>query len=266
MVESKQNLLEQFIFDNAANQSSAEEESEEEESDENQEPEAEERVQCEDCGKIVPKVKLERHKSYYCTKASAECPLCSGKFLLAEMDEHLDSCGKQEQKLEGSPEDLVRCKVCGATMKKEELKDHAIAHVVEQKQLETQAMMRVVEINEFFEEEKLETGDRTPVLKPDELNELPTKKFTPSSSEQADKPSCRICMSEFEEGDQVRTTRCLHLFHQECLDKWLLTQAGGCPICKVKQAPKQTKETKLETHTRNLIRRLSGGRIQMRLK
>ena len=35
MVESKQNLLEQFIFDNAANQSSAEEESEEEESDEN---------------------------------------------------------------------------------------------------------------------------------------------------------------------------------------------------------------------------------------
>ena len=40
-------------------------------------------------------------------------------------------------------------------------------------------MMRVVEINEFFEEEKLETGDRTPVLKPEELNELPTKKFVP---------------------------------------------------------------------------------------
>ena len=62
-------------------------------------------------------------------------------------------------------------------------------------------MMRVVEINEFFEEEKLETGDRTPVLKPEELNELPTKKFTPSSSEQAEKPSCRICMSELEEGE-----------------------------------------------------------------
>ena len=42
-------------------------------------------------------------------------------------------------------------------------------------------MMRVVEINEFFEEEKLETGDRTPVLKPGELNELPTKKFVPSA-------------------------------------------------------------------------------------
>ena len=61
--------------------------------------------------------------------------------------------------------------------------------------------MRVVEIDEFFEEEKLETGDRTPVLKPDELNELPTKKFTPSSSGEADKPSCRICMSDLLEGE-----------------------------------------------------------------
>ena len=43
-------------------------------------------------------------------------------------------------------------------------------------------MMRVVEINEFFEEEKLETGDRTPVLKLEELNELPTKKFVPSGT------------------------------------------------------------------------------------
>ena len=90
-------------------------------------------MQCDACGKAVPKVKLERHKAYYCSQASAECPLCSGKFLLENMEEHLESCGgkQQEQKIEGSPEDLVRCKVCGVTMKKEELKDHAIAHVVE---------------------------------------------------------------------------------------------------------------------------------------
>ena len=74
-------------------------------------------------------------------------------------------------------------------------------------------MMRVVEINEFFEEEKLETGDRTPVLKPEELNELPSKKFVPSGKEDSEPQSCRICMCEFSEGEQMRTTRCLHLFH-----------------------------------------------------
>ena len=163
--------------------------------------------------KIVPKVKLEKHKSYYCSKATAECPICSGKFLLAGMDEHLDACGKQPHKIEGSPGDPVRCKVCGATMTKEELKDHAIAHVVEQKQLESQALLREVEINEFFEEEKLETGDRTPVLKPEELGELPSKKFAPSAKAEGDPQSCRICMCEFSEGEQMRTTRCLHLFH-----------------------------------------------------
>ena len=37
--------------------------------------------------------------------------------------------------------------------------------------------MRVVEINDFFEEEKLEVGTNEPKLKKSELNELPTKKF-----------------------------------------------------------------------------------------
>ena len=40
---------------------------------------------------------------------------------------------------------------------------------------------------------------------------------------------------ELENGDKIRTLRCLHIFHKECIDKWLLTINGACVMCKVKQ-------------------------------
>ena len=121
-------------------------------------------------------------------------------------------------------------------MDKRDLPDHAIAHTVEQKQIETASIMRVVEINEFFEEEKLEVGTNEPNLKKSELNELPTKKFvlTEAQKEKDSQLSCRICMQEFEEGENLRTTRCLHMFHRKCIDKWLVERTGSCPICKIK--------------------------------
>ena len=70
--------------------------------------------------------------------------------------------------------------------------------------------MRVVEQQEFFEEEKLETGTNEPRLKPKELIELPVKELTEI---QGDAQNCMVCMCEFEVGQSVRTIRCLHMFH-----------------------------------------------------
>ena len=95
--------------------------------------------------------------------------------------------------------------------------------------------MKVVEINEFFEEEKLEAADKAPLLKKLDLMELPTKKFilTEAQKETDNQLSCRVCMCDFVEGENLRTTRCLHLFHKQCIDKWLTEETGTCPICKV---------------------------------
>ena len=161
----------------------------------------------------------------------AECPLCYEKYPMMMIDDHMHHCSKVNR-----DPNLVQCKVCGAQMDKGDLPDHAIAHTVEQKQIETQAIMRVVEINEFFEEEKLEVGTKEPCMKKGELNELPTKKFvlTEAQKEKDSQLSCRICMQEFEEGENLRTTRCLHMFHRKCIDKWLIERTGACPICKIK--------------------------------
>lgn len=43
---------------------------------------------------------------------------------------------------------------------------------------------------------------------------------------------CTICLSEFEDCENVRRLPCMHLFHIDCVDQWLCTNKR-CPICRV---------------------------------
>ncbi|KAG0200743.1 hypothetical protein BGX28_006285 [Mortierella sp. GBA30] len=47
-----------------------------------------------------------------------------------------------------------------------------------------------------------------------------------------DGTKCLVCMSEYEEGEDMRALKCRHGFHQECIDKWLTTGANKCPVCR----------------------------------
>ncbi|CAL2031070.1 hypothetical protein CAEBREN_21502 [Caenorhabditis brenneri] len=41
---------------------------------------------------------------------------------------------------------------------------------------------------------------------------------------------CAICMIDFEPGERIRFLPCMHSFHQECVDEWLL-KSFTCPSC-----------------------------------
>lgn len=43
--------------------------------------------------------------------------------------------------------------------------------------------------------------------------------------------ACCICLAKYENNDELRELPCSHLFHRECVDKWLKINAL-CPLCK----------------------------------
>ncbi|KAL9095275.1 MAG: hypothetical protein Q9165_002531 [Trypethelium subeluteriae] len=44
---------------------------------------------------------------------------------------------------------------------------------------------------------------------------------------------CLVCQYEFERKESVRRlAKCGHIFHRECIDKWLTTGRNSCPLCR----------------------------------
>ncbi|TMW56746.1 hypothetical protein Poli38472_006756 [Pythium oligandrum] len=73
---------------------------------------------------------------------------------------------------------------------------------------------------------------------------LPTFKYqlretsTDTSDEEASSPDdhknntmCAVCYTEYAPEEEVRALPCLHFYHRECIDQWLLHHRI-CPICK----------------------------------
>lgn len=59
-----------------------------------------------------------------------------------------------------------------------------------------------------------------------------------------------MCLTDFGKGDKVKEAPCGHIFHSECIIKWLQTQAS-CPYCRQAMGKRELrkghkKETKEE--------------------
>jgi len=59
---------------------------------------------------------------------------------------------------------------------------------------------------------------------------LPCKKFEAGQLPKED-CNCAICLSDYEEKEDIRYLPCNHHFHKNCVDQWLLTNKT-CPFCK----------------------------------
>ena len=47
---------------------------------------------------------------------------------------------------------------------------------------------------------------------------------------------CMICLEKFEEGEALRSLRCIHTFHLGCIDRWL-AEKEVCPVCRLNISP-----------------------------
>ncbi len=75
---------------------------------------------------------------------------------------------------------------------------------------------------------------------------------------QYDQDSCVICLSEFENGDNVTTLPCGHDYHTECIKPWLLKRSSKCPICKASFLPKKKKASQSSLESNVATPLLSG--------
>eukprot|EP00736_Rhodelphis_marinus_P010315 Rmarinus@m.14247 len=83
-----------------------------------------------------------------------------------------------------------------------------------------------------------EMADQLHVMENGASNELidmlPTHKFVASSmhsSEEETHKKCLVCLTEYEDGEELRTLPCFHYFHKDCVDPWL-KRNRVCPCCK----------------------------------
>ncbi|CAL1380206.1 unnamed protein product [Linum trigynum] len=56
----------------------------------------------------------------------------------------------------------------------------------------------------------------------------------PYCSDPKSAAECAVCLSDFHKGESVRKLDCKHVFHRDCLDRWLTSPAGlegsSCPV------------------------------------
>ncbi|KAK8635537.1 hypothetical protein V6N13_004271 [Hibiscus sabdariffa] len=45
--------------------------------------------------------------------------------------------------------------------------------------------------------------------------------------------NCAVCLYEYEGGEEIRWLKnCRHVFHRECLDRWMDHDQDTCPLCR----------------------------------
>ena len=70
-------------------------------------------------------------------------------------------------------------------------------------------------------------------LDDDIIQTYPISKIHDINKLAEDKKRCSICLENFKNGDDSIILPCIHIFHSECIKKWMKNN-GICPICKFK--------------------------------
>lgn len=67
-----------------------------------------------------------------------------------------------------------------------------------------------------------------------EISLLPVHTYqAPNTAEggKGESGDCRVCLTDFNDGERLRTLPCCHIYHVDCIDEWLKRNAV-CPVCR----------------------------------
>lgn len=90
-------------------------------------------------------------------------------------------------------------------------------------------MLDIMTLNDTNNINYDELEDVKLIVEQDKLDKIPLKKYSELIT---DEIKCAICINEFKNNDLIRDIKCKHIFHKECIDKWLKEESYKCPNCK----------------------------------
>ncbi|GLJ24441.1 hypothetical protein SUGI_0466730 [Cryptomeria japonica] len=65
------------------------------------------------------------------------------------------------------------------------------------------------------------------------LSVIKFQSFAESRGEIQEDVMCAVCLNSLERDDEIRELcNCSHIFHRDCLDKWIDHHQITCPLCK----------------------------------
>jgi hypothetical protein len=62
------------------------------------------------------------------------------------------------------------------------------------------------------------------------MNYIPDSVIKEEKKPDENNYQCIICLSAFQVGETASSLPCLHLFHKDCLEKWIVRKRS-CPVC-----------------------------------
>lgn len=80
------------------------------------------------------------------------------------------------------------------------------------------------------------------------------KKTTPALLKRVKSDCCSICINDFDVDERVCFLKCNHIFHKNCIMKWLLKK-NTCPLCRCKLQLHENDDytdTDIDTHMENM--------------
>ncbi|KAJ3083379.1 hypothetical protein HDU99_010359 [Rhizoclosmatium hyalinum] len=138
----------------------------------------------------------------------------------------------------------------------EEPKDLEIGNATRLTILETAQMHEDFSSHNNSDQPPLQTNSEPPndkgkspvYLNPETINDNePSQAITEADLPSGAATNCAICFCDFESGDVIRELACLHIFHVDCIDPWLIIQGPAsskengrpsppkahrtCPLC-----------------------------------
>ncbi|KAI9283204.1 hypothetical protein BY458DRAFT_495756 [Sporodiniella umbellata] len=61
---------------------------------------------------------------------------------------------------------------------------------------------------------------------------LPTINWSCDMERELKNDQCLVCLDDFNWKQSVRVLNCHHVFHKDCVDRWLCEAHNSCPICR----------------------------------